>query len=163
MVGLNWFIIEIPTLKRGRHFRCARLQQPNESFPDLPHTCSLGRFRQEACSLNSVLNGCFAMGRNIKSHLRVISLLLVGFLLFGCGRSVNPVPTPAPIPTPTPTPIPAPTAAPTLTPTATPTPTPTPAPAPVQSPSVSASPSSTPTPTPTPHSHRRRHRGKPTH
>ena len=29
-------IIEIPTLERGRYFRCGRLPQTNESSPDLP-------------------------------------------------------------------------------------------------------------------------------
>jgi hypothetical protein len=45
-----------------------------------------------------------------------VFLLLVEFLLFGCGRSVNPVPTPTPNPAPTATSTPAPT--PTLTSTA---------------------------------------------
>jgi hypothetical protein len=52
------------------------------------------------------------MGRNLNI---AVSLLLVGFLLIGCGRLVNPVPTPTP--TPILTPIPAPTPTPALTPT----------------------------------------------
>ena len=46
MVGSNSFIIEIPTLKRARYFRCARLQQPNESFSDLPHTLLAGEIHK---------------------------------------------------------------------------------------------------------------------
>ena len=42
MVGLNWYIIEILTLKRGRFFRCGRLQQPNKSFPDLLALAGVG-------------------------------------------------------------------------------------------------------------------------
>ena len=125
-------------------------------------------------SLNRILSGCFTMGKNLNSRFRAFYFLPIAFLLFGCGRSVNPVPTPAPTPEPTatPTPTPVPTPAPTATPTPTPvptpaptaTPTPPPTPTPVQSPSVSPSPSSSPTSTPTPHSHRHRHRRhKPTH
>jgi hypothetical protein len=109
-----------------------------------------------------VLQGCFAIGQNLNITL---SLLLMGFLLFGCGRSVNPVPTPTPTwtPAPTSTPILTPTVPPRTTPFPQPTPIPTPSPAPVQSPSVSASPSSTPTPAARAHRRRRHHhRGNPT-
>jgi peptidoglycan hydrolase-like protein with peptidoglycan-binding domain len=72
------------------------------------------------------------MEQNPNCCFRVFSLLLIGFLTFSCGRSVNPGPTPTPTPEPT------------LTPSSTPTPTPTPTPEPTLTPTVTA----TPTPTP---------------
>jgi hypothetical protein len=33
-----------PDLRAGQVFHCGRLQQPNESLPNLPRTCSYGRF-----------------------------------------------------------------------------------------------------------------------
>ena len=47
------------------------------------------------------------MRQNLNSRLRTVYFLLIGFLLFSCGRSVTatPMPTPTPSPTPIPTPV----------------------------------------------------------
>jgi hypothetical protein len=84
------------------------------------------------------------MGRNLTSPFRAASLLLVGFFLFGCDESDNPLPTPTPSPTSTPSP----TQTPTLTPTTPPrtTPFPTPSPIPTPTPSSIPSPPSTQVP-----------------
>ena len=143
-----------------------RFQQHGVGSPEIRNTLAVSQSTKVAWF--AFWNWSFIMDRNLNSRFLAFLLLLVAPLLFGCGRSVNQVPTPAPTPeptaTPTPTPVstPAPTATPTPTPVPTPaptaTPTPPPTPTPVQSPSVSPSPSSSPTSTPTPQSHRHRHR-----
>ena len=100
-----------------------------------------------------------AQNRNI-----AVCLLMADFFLFGCGRSVNPMPTPATTPPQTPTPIATPAQSPTPASTQTPPPTttpfPTPSPFPTPTPSVAPSRTPAPVPTssssPTPHSHRHR-------
>jgi hypothetical protein len=134
----------------------------------------------------ALLNGVSGMRQNLNSHFRAFSFLIMGFLVFGCGRSEDPTAAHTPTPTPTSppstpaatpitagTPIPTPTPTPAITPmpTATPIPSPTPTAAaapsatPLSSPSnktLTKKPAPTPTPRSRPHHHHHHRRAEST-